>query len=610
MRARSALHALLRVEWRAARRHALRSWLVVGLVAVCAAAVSGGGALFRTARATTEELRAAELGAAQLRVRTYDPLTNAQFQRRLPNGASSTAYGCSSVSLRSGTREVEVELWSFESGAMGEQGAARGMLRLLAGRAPSGPREAALSPALHVEFPASIELHGVVREVVGVVVRPEELERAVAWTELSADEATQLFLIDCAPHQAESVAREVFEDGHSVAIRKDIGVGDEFERLTTFVLGGFAFFEAALVIGATFAVGLRRRQREIGLIGANGAAVGDVIRAQCATTAVMAGLGAGLGSVLGVGVAFALGPLLDRWNGRWNGAVEISVEHILFGGVLGVVSATAAALVPAIGAARLPIVVALSGRRPIGAAARTWLALGVTLLALGAASVAFGARSEGPSAAVGLLGGSCACVLGLGASSPWLLQRLARLAAPLPVAWRLAARDAARFGARNGPVVTAVLAALSISVLLASLAGSVDQLVASQPGPVNAGADRGLVQLALFLSFGASLIVVYLATALAGAESNSDARALHAVGAPPSLLRAVSGARAAYLALLGALFAAPAGLAPSWGLVEFADARLEFFTPWPHIAACVVGLPTLAFLGAWLTTRRKPFDRE
>ncbi len=107
-----------------------------------------------------------------------------------------------------------------------------------------------------------------------------------------------------------------------------------------------------------------------------------------------------------------------------------------------------------------------------------------------------------------------------------------------------------------------------------------------------------------------SLIVVFLATALAGAESAADARVLDAVGAPPREQRKLSGARAAYLALLGAVLAAPAGLAPSWGLVEFADARLSFHAPWPQIAVCVIVLPLLAFLGAWLGPTRHPATTE
>lgn len=607
MRAWSAFRALVRIELRSARRHAARSWLVVALLALCVAAMSGGGAVFATARATPEELRANVLGAAALRVETYDALERREFESLLGGDARCSAFAQRSVTVRAAGGEAQVECWSFERNALEHGQLAEGLLRLLAGRAPHSADECALSPsaarALGVELGADVQLDGRSRELVGLAARPEELGRAVAWVEFDPERATSLWLVDAQPQRVAALADALFARGQRVIRRSELGQRDEFEALVTFVLGGFAFFEAALVIAAVFAVGVRRRQREIGLVGANGATVADVARALCVATVILAGVGVLLGLALGLGAAHALAPWLDGWNGRWNGALELSRAHLLAAALLGPSSALLATLAPAVSAARLPVLVALSGRRPTHTAARGWLVVGATLLLLGGGALAVGTRAEDAAAAASVLGGSIACVLGLGACSPWLLSALAKQAAPLPLAWRLAARDAGRFGARNGPVVTAVLAALSISVLLASLAGSIDALVA-QNGAGGAGAERALIDLALVASLATSLIVVFLATALAGVESAADARVLDAVGAAPREQRKLAGARAAYLALLGALLAVPAGLAPSWGLIEFADARLEFHTPWPQLAACVVALPVLAFLGAWFSPVR------
>lgn len=616
MRALGALRALLRVELRAARRNARRSWLVIGLVTLSVAAMCGGGALFKTASVTTDEMCANWLGAAALGVQTYDALEPNAFAALVPPEARFTGYTIAGATAVAGSTTIQLASWGFERGALEGDGLAQGMLRLVDGRAPSGVDECALSPSaaqrLAVALDARIELAGQPRTVVGLAVRPEELEGALAWIELAPGSGTSLWLVDAPTEPAAQIPDALFAAG-SVSRREKFGWRDTsedvvtfgFEDLVIFVLGGFAFFEAALVMAATFAVGVRRRQREIGLVNANGATVLDVLRALCLGAGALAIVGVVLGTALGLGVAFAVAPWLDAWNGRWNGPLEISLPHIVAAALLGPASALAATLLPALGAARLPVSVALSGRRPALVATRAWLVLGAVLITLGSVWLVLGVRDDDATAAVSVLGASIACVLGLGACSPWLLAALARHAGALPLAWRLAARDAGRFGARNGPVVTAVLAALALSVLLASLAGSVDGFVAEQNEPVSVGPELGLVHLGLALSLVTSLLVVLLATALAEVESAADARVLDAVGADPRTQRNLAGARAAYLALLGALLSAPAGLVPSWGLVKFADARLEFHTPWPQLLVCALGLPLLAFYAAWLTAARR-----
>lgn len=93
----------------------------------------------------------------------------------------------------------------------------------------------------------------------------------------------------------------------------------------------------------------------------------------------------------------------------------------------------------------------------------------------------FHPRGDAVIAGAAIVGGSILGVLGFGAMSPWVLDRLARWAAPLPLAWRLAVRDAGRFRARNGPVVTAVLAAMSMAVTVAAIVASVESALDAFP---------------------------------------------------------------------------------------------------------------------------------
>jgi putative ABC transport system permease protein len=56
--------------------------------------------------------------------------------------------------------------------------------------------------------------------------------------------------------------------------------------------------------------------------------------------------------------------------------------------------------------------------------------------------------------------------LGFGACAPWLLERLERLAARLPLAGRIAFRDTARARSRSSPIVTAILASLAAVIAI------------------------------------------------------------------------------------------------------------------------------------------------
>jgi pimeloyl-ACP methyl ester carboxylesterase len=84
----------------------------------------------------------------------------------------------------------------------------------------------------------------------------------------------------------------------------------------------------------------------------------------------------------------------------------------------------------------------------------------------------------------GIVLGPVLGLLGFGACSPWLLDRLSRKAAPLPLTLRLAVRDSGRFRERNGAVVTAVLAGMSMSVTVAVLVFSLERAVDAFPAPL------------------------------------------------------------------------------------------------------------------------------
>jgi putative ABC transport system permease protein len=147
--------------------------------------------------------------------------------------------------------------------------------------------------------------------------------------------------------------------------------------------------------------------------------------------------------------------------------------------VLGLIAALVAALTPAWSAARMSVLMALSGRRPPASSPRRSLGIGVVLIATGIIATAIGAglriaTTQGELNVWLLLAGAVLGTLGFGACSGWFLSRLEGPAARLPLASRIALRDTARARNRNGPIVTALLAATAATIALAAYQTSLD----------------------------------------------------------------------------------------------------------------------------------------
>jgi putative ABC transport system permease protein len=107
--------------------------------------------------------------------------------------------------------------------------------------------------------------------------------------------------------------------------------------------------------------------------------------------------------------------------------------------------------------------------------------------------------------------------------------------------------------------------------------------------------------LALLGSAAVALAVVAATGALASAEARHDRAILHAVGAAPSVRRAVAGGQTGALALVAGLLAVPAGLLPVGAIVLARD--LPLVVPWSAIGTAVLVVPLLAAGGAAVLSR-------
>jgi putative ABC transport system permease protein len=247
----------------------------------------------------------------------------------------------------------------------------------------------------------------------------------------------------------------------------------------TVVVVGLATLEIVLLAGTAFAVGARRKRRELGLVAATGGDRGDVRRIVLAGGVVL-GAFAGLLGIAGGIAAVAWGaPVLNRLSGSMQGPLDI--RPLELGAIVAIGAGTAllACVLPARTAARLPVVAALTGRRGQVRTRKRVPVIALGAVAVGAA-LAFWAAGDGrvPAAYVDnvpvqagrpanfnlLLAGAVLAELGFVACAPALVGLVGRLASRLPLSLRLAARDAARHRTRSGPAVAAVVAAVAGSV--------------------------------------------------------------------------------------------------------------------------------------------------
>ncbi len=257
--------------------------------------------------------------------------------------------------------------------------------------------------------------------------------------------------------------------------------------------------EVVLLAGTAFAVGARRQTRELGLVAAGGGSPGDIRRIVLAQGLVLGAIGAVLGVAAGFAISLAGRPLWERLADSEITGWAFGLTEIAGAGLVGLLSGLAAAVLPAIGAGRMRPVNALAGRFRAGIRSRRRAAMaGVAMLAAGAVLALLGDRlladdfaayvreladverlggfatAPSPSGPVALIvGGATLALLGVVLLAPSLIGWIARAGARLPLSARLAVRDAERHRHRTGPATSAIVVAVTGSVVFAfMLAGA------------------------------------------------------------------------------------------------------------------------------------------
>lgn len=517
------LRPLLRLAVRDARRDRWRSLLVLVIVVLPVAGLVAAVTLTDSGSPTTEENAVAGLGRADLILFAAPPELGGPADDAalldalgpLPEGAEVEIQRLQPGAMAADGVRVPLEV---EDGSLAPDALAAGRRELVDGTAPSSPDAVALSTSLleltgaAIGDEVAIEPLGEVT-VVGTFRAPEHLSRRAALvapgTLEGAPAASPGLLLDlpegATPSDLGNAAVDGVWDDPSVEptffgqSREEL-MTERFsrgERWLFIIVGGLAAVEVALVAGAAFAVSVRRRQRELGLLAATGGTVVHVRRSVMLTGVTVGVLGSLIGVVLGILGSWAALPLIGGVVDRVVSGLRLDPSWIAGAGSLGVLAASLGAWWPARNVAKLPVLTALSGRRPTPAPARTGLVKGLVLVVAGVGLCLVGSASLGGNPFV-FLAGSVAVVLGAGLTSPWLLEQLGRTARFLPAGPRLAVRDAARFRTRNGPIVTAAMAGLAASVTIGAVVVSIDareraEYVPSLPDDVLVVMDGGTV---------------------------------------------------------------------------------------------------------------------
>lgn len=520
-----SLQALLKLARRNAGRSRWRSLLIAILVLLPVAGMVGLATVLKTVTPSAEASATHRMGAADFVVYVGPDGGADRLRSLVPADSTIEPFLQDSANLALTGFVVQVNVTSANL-----DGLAHGMLTLVDGRLPVSSNEVAISRSLAALSGSSLggkldvsELGS--RTIVGLVEDPFYLsgrlvlvDASAAVAAASSNQAGWLVKVPAGVDPASvPLASFAHPAGAAIAAGTDqpfvvttrqsaIEEGSGYGP-TTIVLGGLALVDAALVAAAAFAVGVRRRQHELGLLAATGATPRHLATSVLAEGLLLGGLGSLVGAAIGVAGALAFSPFLDGLTNRRNPALVIDAPILLIAVAMGLVAALVAALAPARLASRTSVLTALSGRRPPQASAGRGLLVGLACLAVGLASTAAGAalrlHDGGPLSLIMLLGGAILGTLGLGATSPWFLDRLDRPTLRLPASTRIALRDTARARSRNGPLVTALLAAASATIALAAYQASLnadalarwkptlrpDEVVITGPGFTIAGPD-------------------------------------------------------------------------------------------------------------------------
>ncbi|MGH2931568.1 MAG: FtsX-like permease family protein [Gaiellaceae bacterium] len=361
------------------------------------------------------------------------------------------------------------------------------LLRLRGGSYPAGPREVGVTDGvaevLRLEIGSTLALDGRRRAVVGIVENPGKLsdEFALVAPSSASPEVVDLLV------EASIAAHDDFTDSlgepsaYTGSMIKGNDVSETTETLAMFSVATVFLLLASLVAAAGFAVVAQRRLRQLGMLAAVGA-TGKHLRLVLLTNgAVVGAIAAVIGTIAGLGLWLVFAPTLESVVDHRIDRLSLPWALIATAGLLAIAGAILAAWWPGRTVARLPVLLALSGRPPKPRPARHSAIAAAALIAVGIGCLALSDRDSQPLIIAGLL----ATILGSLLLGPLAIRTFSAVAGRVSIAPRLALRDLARYQARSGAALAAVTLALGIAVTVVVIASAEEAKKASEPASLS-----------------------------------------------------------------------------------------------------------------------------
>ncbi len=452
------------------KRHRGSTVLLALLVAAPVGLATWSMSILPTVNPTAADQIAGQLGKADLRG-FGSPLA---VPDNLPAGSVVELVQFSPESIDVGGELISVNVRRIQPNAMLEQ--SRSVL--LSGRWPNTAGEAAVSPRLAKDLRlregAYLGVGDTARTIVGIVRTPLDRNgydvRLVEAPVDSQHSYSELLVKLPARSNPEQVTSSMTSGGWESRVgyagvnRSDNGVSLLAELLP--------LTEVVLIAAALFTVTAARQRRMLGLMSAVGASA-----RQCALVVLShAALVGVTGSALGVGAGLAIATTFRQWlAGRQAfvaDSLRVPVGWVALSALLAILALVAAAARPAIAAGRESVAASFNqGSRTSHKPPTSWVRIAIGM-ALGVAALVFANGAKDTVRVVAILGSLILLVVSVGMASERLFAHLADRSSGLRPSLRMALRDLARSRGRTGPLTIALVAALTLSVMMLTILSS------------------------------------------------------------------------------------------------------------------------------------------
>ena len=350
----------------------------------------------------------------------------------------------------------------------------KGLLSLRRGSYPRGADQVAVTDGvaklMRLQLGSTLAVDGHARRVVGIVENPRKLSEEFAL--VTPTSITRPHFVTVLVRATKRSVESFFASQHrgsSALMQTDSRPQQQTANaLATFSVATVFVLLAALVGAAGFAVIAQRRLRHLGMLAAIGATEKQVRLVLLANGGFVGSIAAVVGSIAGVMVWFAAAPTLESATDHRVERFSLPWGLIVLTALSAVVAAAVAAWWPGRAAARLPIVLALSGRPPTPRPVRQATLVAAAFLATGCGCLTLSQQHRSVLIVVGI-GATIVGTLFLG---PPAIRLMSGLAGHLSIAPRLALRDLARYQARSAAALAAITVALGIASTIVIVAAA------------------------------------------------------------------------------------------------------------------------------------------